>query len=220
MQYTIKDILNYNNPCIQCGTGTALRLQITHKTLLLSENIVSSKRHDDSRASLEFAIQSTYDYSLKLIINCETNEYKSEYERHKNYALIGVPNFKTFISEYNLKLRSSCSRCSGWIEFSNLEFRDDYLIGPTSLSKEFLYLKSNNKQFYLSTDLERNITNVHYGETKEKYQIAFCNGAETWWPSGHFDGHFSDTSFPAISLSSFKKKQEMVEAIETYIMLS
>lgn len=215
MQYTIKDILSYNNPCLQCGTGTILKLWSQHQTLSLSEVITYSMK-DNSKSSIEFTLKYTYNYSLVLTINCNNNEYNSRTIYHTTYAVKSgfMEDFQAFLLNNNLRLRMVCNKCSGWSEFSNLKF-NNRIIGPVSLTRESLYLQSEDgTQFYLSTFMDQDITDIFYQKIEAKEQMILNHG-DMWWPT-----NFNHIRLPAIPRSLFKGKVEMLNALQTYIMLS
>lgn len=216
MQYTIKDILNYNNPCIQCEAGTVMKLWIEHQALSLSEVITYSMK-DNSKTTIEFPIKYTYDYSLKLMIDCSTNEYVAKMDYHKALLIPNLENFNSFLLDNTLRFRLVCNGCGGFTEFSDLKFNDKF-IGPVSFVKEYIYLRDEfGTQYYLSTNNE---TYLLYRNEDRKEQIAFYLN-DVWWPNGFTSKtSFKEIILPAIPRSIFRDKADMLNAIQTYILLS
>lgn len=229
-KFTLKDLISYNNPCIECGMGTNLQLMSYSKSdgdwkypTVINYILINKNK-------LSFVLETKWANSLSLIIDPKNHEYTFK-------SVVGNAEktdnkiFLSYLMANYMTIRISCVRCQTFTETSELEFREKY-VEPLRLDRELLYLSDGKMEYYLQTSFVRKTTKFSFVQRTEA--TANHQGTLMWNSMGNVVGISSkaiwvpiatnskvtDIELPELGRAKFKNKEYMLKKLRTYVMFS
>ena len=146
-QFTIKDLLYYNNPCKSCNAKTKLALSIA--PLIWNSNGAKDCDFIYEGGKLHFNLVITYKKRLDLVIDVNNQYYFSN--------KIEAEYFKKFLQENAIYINIYCNKCQTLISTNDLIF-DGVIIKPITILTETICYNGGDKQILLSSNFDNSIT--------------------------------------------------------------
>jgi hypothetical protein len=146
--FTLKDFINYNNPCFSCGEKISFRVFSWLKDPSTSSVILHS---NVTKHQTEIELIITYATTLKLIINHISNKI----------ITTDMLYLTEYLETHTLHLGSICNSCYTTITSTYLEFnlQKGFLL-PTQISKESLILKDNKNYYQINSSFIDNKSTI------------------------------------------------------------
>lgn len=193
-QFTLKDFINYNNPCKVCNTYVNIVAEI-HDTDNEEEYISITGVLEDH--NLLFKLFQNYYDSLELMVNPKNNYI---YPLAKSQA---STRLQSYIKDNNFFFYTSCSKCHTSVESKVAEFVLAPIypyIKPLEISFENINLVTSNCYYALRSTLETNTTKLFVHDLRTNVRESF----ET----------------PLVQLSELKSSEEILERIRIILAFS
>lgn len=138
---TVKDFIDYNNPCFSCGSKVNFYLSVlNYKT-----SIISIVNASPEKKGIRFSLKIGYNDNLYFIINTLTN----------SFAANDLKSFITYSKDKDFTFESRCGKCNSEIASKPITFSFiNNFIKPISLSSENLCIKSKGCVYRILTSFE------------------------------------------------------------------
>lgn len=205
-QFSIKELLNYNNPCFFCKTQTSFKIvSISMNSNNSTYKIGSHKNPISSIDLLEFnpifsleeivMYISTQSFLLKLNFYPETNKFRAS----------NLDDLTKYLLDHRLLFASSCDNCGTRIESCYIDFNLLHdLIEPISLSTENLIFSNENNNFHLESS---------FIEEKSKLTVSLINDLT-------LSKYVTNIELPIQPLYNFTDKNHFISKMKTYLIFS
>lgn len=150
---TLKDFIQYNNPCFNCGSLSSLSYTSCSKkrptgnshTIILKDNTINLN------------LQVKYVHSLNLTIDIITNSFRV----NESNSDINILNLQNYLDEYNLYFILDCACCLSWFATKNIKFNFlSHYIYPLEIYSEIIEFKSNDLIYNYSSDFNVNESTI------------------------------------------------------------
>lgn len=202
-QFTIKELLKYNNPCFFCKIKTAFKIVSISMNSNNIYNIIGSHKHPVSSVDLlEFnpilsseemiMYISTQSFLLKLNFYPETNKFQ----------VSNLDDLTKYLLDHRLLFASSCDNCGTRIESCYIDFNLLHgFIDPISLSIENLIFSNENNNFHLESS---------FIEERSKLIVSDLTISK----------HLTNIEMPIQPLYNFTDKNHFISKMKTYLIFS
>ena len=195
-QYTVKDFILYNNPCISCGEKILLEfasLDTRHSSKTSKEDVVILKPFVKNERT-EVDLKISYTSSINLRIDHKSNKFLSS----------NFEGLTDYLNKYKLYLRTRCNKCYSYIDSHFLEFNIARgFIKPVSISSEYFIIQDASYMYHIRSNSWESKTIVVVDRIDKTTPVSPIR----------FD-------LPIILLSKFKNKENIINKIKTYITFS
>lgn len=133
---TVKDFIDYNNPCFSCGSKIIFNLSIlNHKT-----NIPTIIYASPEKSGIKFPFKIGYNDNLFILVNTVTN----------SFAANDFKAFILYVKDKTFTFDSICPKCNSEIFSNPIDFNlINNFIKPISLNLETLLVKSKGTSYRL-----------------------------------------------------------------------
>lgn len=131
--FTVKDFINYGNPCINCGKV----MRIFVEQIFNDECSKLDFNYDINSHLIKIIVQTKYKSSLKLNINLLNNKY---YTNDNSWL-------KQFLTNKQIGLSSWCDYCESSIVAAPLSFNKNKFIDPFGIEREYFLISYRNYQY-------------------------------------------------------------------------
>lgn len=111
--FTVKDFIDYNNPCMNCGINISLELRVVNH----HSNQETTFKPSIENGELKFNLLIKYNSSLYLKIFHTSNKFETNDEEY----------FSKYLETHSLTLRNCCSRCDSIFRSSILDFTKNFI---------------------------------------------------------------------------------------------
>lgn len=189
-KFSIKDFVNYNSPCFNCGELINLRIVtgIAGEEVQLPTPIIKGDM-------IGIDLKHKYQSSISLIINGKTNKFQTN----------NMDAFKKYVSTLPLRLTSRCNKCCTFIRSHLLSFNyQKEFIYLTTIHNEILFLSTKDKKYCLTTISEENRSQLVLDKLDEKGKIITRSNME----------------LPPLPLYKLKNKENFIKKIGIYLTFS
>lgn len=192
-QFTVKDFIKYNGPCFNCNNPINFRVGVSN----YNADAVATLRPSFKNDHFSVDVQIKNSRSLQLWVFYKTNKIVTS----------DIKEFKSFVRDHSVYLKSYCDKCYCSIESKALEFDTDNLfIKPVGIARESLHVDTEKAIIHIeSYDLDPNnsgtVATITSLEKKATAPPARIN-------------------LPLIPLYKFQTKEKMLEKLKTYIVFS
>jgi len=160
--FTIKDFINYNNPCFCCGNSVSLKMFSSADEIMGSGIVLIPAVYQNA---LEVDLEITYLSTLKLKIYPKTNKFISS----------SHDSLTKYLQGRKLSLISRCDGCSTFVKSLSLEFNlDREFIKPLSIEEEMLFLYDKDFLFRVRSLFKNNYSElliIKYKKPSETFKL-------------------------------------------------
>lgn len=211
LNFTLKDFIEYNNPCFNCDGNSYIEFGRNIKNLyphgyklLASPNSQDQttyvKTSNQTRRALHVQLHITYKHTITLSISKIDNSFKvNDYYQFNKYA-----------KNNSFFLRKRCSCGSIYTKPIDFDY-DKCFIKPFVLDAEHFEFSDEQNLYNVFTDYNKKSTIIEVTNIKK----------EDPWTFRSFN-KIPDHTFklPLFPLSTFKTKEALMNKIKTYIIFS
>lgn len=189
-QFTVKTFIGYNNPCINCNEPINIKICSAeigidgHATL--RPNVFQDYTYIDLKV--------TYTNTLKLWMFHQTNQFTASDKEE----------FKAYLKNHRLFLRSHCDKCYTSIESQYMEFNmDKGYIMPLDISKENIVIMDDTHRYHLFSSFMNDETIIVIDRIDKPTPVS----------SMRFQA-------PLMPLNRFRDKEHLISKMKTYLVFS
>jgi hypothetical protein len=191
-QFSIKDFIFYNNPCINCRSNNNLYLVcVNYNPIDGTESGIRVKPPTlQEQKYLVFDLEIKYKSINKLYIDYKTNQFLSN----------DIEAFYNYIKHNLMFFRSSCD-CGTTIDSSKLKVNAE-------------------KQFILPLTIDHEDIKISINDSVHRFQSDYYNNSSQLYINSFDKAQNIVNGLPLMPLYSFKNRQEFINKIKTIINFS
>lgn len=141
-EFTLRDLIRYNNPCKSCGNTAEFYLR-SYATASIGSPI--KPQIDPITKQVHFILQSLYKDRLVLVLNFLTNEFAVQ--TNANDAKKSFDEYKAW---NKLVAQTECKRCRTLVTSNDLEFGDN-IVKPVKLFSEDVHMETETHKYTIAT---------------------------------------------------------------------
>jgi hypothetical protein len=152
--FTIKDFINYNNPCFICNCKIDLKVVVNTKNINAYKYMIPEYHND----KLIVILTNSYKDKVSFLLHLNTNQFECD------------ENLFEFLKEHSIYLQLSCS-CLMTVKSKNIVFDfDNMVIIPTSLFHEEITFKYKEMTIWVDSDFILNKTSIRIFNKQNTYK--------------------------------------------------
>jgi hypothetical protein len=189
-QLTLKDILSFYTPCLNCGNQINLSWCVNKGSINFSSTF--SPTLDGKMLIID--LKTTYYNKFSLMIDIASHSFISS-----NSA-----ELVTYVADTECYLNLRCFKCNSELNTSQLIFDlSRRTIKPLTIKNEMWYLKDDEYLYSIYTDIYENTSNVFVHKNKE------LSYTPVW-----------QKRLDALPINKFENKEKFLEKLQTFITFS
>lgn len=187
-QFTVKDFIQYNNPCCICNKTVAVDLY----SINLDKTVKSKIIYTINKEYIEIFLSIKYNFKLLIKI----------YFKNNKFLCNDLFSLKKYLEQYSLFLESHCKKCSTKIISKYLDFNfNGSFVKPIEIDRQSVFIVDNSCLYTLCTDFIN----------KKSYLLI-----NTLDANGKIKS--SKVLMPPIKLNLLKNKDAVLEKIKKYLL--
>lgn len=139
-QFSIKDLFNYNSPCLSCGLSVPLKLVYFNKK---TKDRISDLKYVANDNIIVYDLHIKYKNISKLSVDILTNEFLAE-DSMSLYKLL---------DKFYFTFESKCLNCYSYFCTNPIQF--DFrknIVKPLLMNNEFIFIKDGTVQYFIVID--------------------------------------------------------------------